>query len=91
MRGRRKTKPKLYYIEWQDPASEHQGWFDLTDEEIDKLLPGEVKSVGWIIKENDKFIVIISSLIEKDEIGGGDTTILKSLITKKIPITLECS
>lgn len=86
MRGRKRKNPKLYYIEWEDPASEHSGWFELIDDELEKLVPAEVKSVGWIIKENKKYIVVASSLIEKDNIGGGDTTILKSLIRRKVEI-----
>ena len=89
MRGRRKSSPELFYIEWEDPASAHSGWFELIDEEINKLVPAEVKSVGWIIKENKKYIVVASSLIEKDNIGGGDTTILKSLITKKVKLEIK--
>lgn len=89
MRGRKKKAPKLYYIEWLDPASVHTGWFDLTEAEINKLVPAEIKSVGWIIKENKEYIVLASSLIEKDNMGSGDTTILKGLIRKKVELPLE--
>ena len=88
IKGRNKKSPKLYFVEWKDPTSTHNGWFELSESEIDKLLPAEVKSVGWVIRENKDFIVLASSLIEKDNCGSGDTTILRGLITNMVEIKL---
>jgi hypothetical protein len=89
LRGRKKKNPKCWYIEWEDPASEHAGWFDLTEEELSKLHPAVCRSVGWILKENKKYIILVPHLIDKDNLGSGDTSIPKSLISKKVEIKLE--
>ena len=88
MQDPRKTKPKLYYIEWEDPISVHNGWFELNQEELNKLMPARCKSVGWIIKRSDKYITICANMIDKDNEGSGDTTIPKSLILFKKEIKL---
>ena len=75
---------KLLYIEWEDPTTEHAGWFELIPEELDKLSPALVKTVGWIIKETKTNITLCSSLIEGDNMASCDTTIPKKLINKKI-------
>lgn len=87
--GPRKKKPELVYIEWEDPATEHAGWFELTDDVIDKLGLAQVKSVGWIIKENKKLLILSGHLIEKDNMGSCDVSIPKASITRKVKLNPE--
>lgn len=79
---------KLYYIEWLDPSSEHNGWFELVQNELEKLKPCVCQSVGWVIKETEEYIVIVSSLIPDDKQASNDVCIVKSLITKQKLISL---
>jgi|TARA_R110000787_G_scaffold285541_2_gene401526 hypothetical protein len=89
MRGRKKASPKLYYIEWTDPATEHAGWFELNKETLDKLEPVLCKSVGWLIKENKDYIVVAGSLIEKENMASCDVSIPKGLIKIKQELIID--
>jgi len=57
---------KIVYIEWVDALSE-DNWY--SEEDIDEWLKnGEesCRSIGWVVKENKKYIVI-ASLIGKED------------------------
>lgn len=79
-----RAKPKkLVLIVWEDPVTHHAGWFDLDEKTLSKLEMAEVRSVGWVIKEDRKKITIASSIISdrgKDVEASCDVTVLKSQI-----------
>jgi len=58
-----KTIP-LVLIKWQDITSSHTGWIEQSD--IDKLKTANCYSVGWVMKEDDKNLYVVSALVEHD-------------------------
>ena len=63
---------KLIYIEWQDVISPPQGW--RTKEEVLKwgtTSNYKVKQVGWIIREDEKSI-LLSGQINAEKLSGND-------------------
>jgi len=57
---------KLVYIEWCDAVS-NANWFD--KKELDKWCEDEseiIKQVGWIYKETNEYIVLVSRLSESN-------------------------
>ena len=52
-------KLKLIYLEWQDATSKSHGWCTLEDvKEWGKKSGMIIKEVGWVIEENDKYILL---------------------------------
>ena len=59
---------KLVLVTWNDAVEMEGGWH-----EIDTIKQHDLavcKTVGWIVEQNDKQIIIMST-IEGDEYGGG--------------------
>lgn len=79
---------KLIYIEWEDSASIGNGW--VKKEEVEKDTPRLVRQVGWIIKEEKKFITLAATidLTKPDsEFVSDGCVVIKSLIRKRIDLT----
>ena len=55
-------KIPLVLIKWQDITSSHTGWINETD--ISKLKTATCYTVGWVMKEDDKNLYVISALVE---------------------------
>lgn len=77
---------KLYYIEWMDAMAYLATWGD--KEEITdwaRSNEGLVKQVGWIIEENDNYILLASriGLINTDEPDFGSVFKIPSRWVKK--------
>lgn len=76
-------KYELEYVEWLDHCSHGRGWKEVKDLQENDWSPILVVSVGWVIKETKKYIVIIP---HHDTTGGncqGSMTIIKSCIKKR--------
>jgi len=58
-----KTIP-LVLVKWQDITSSHTGWINETD--INKLKTATCYTVGWVMKEDDKNLYVVSALVEHD-------------------------
>jgi len=71
-------KNKIIYIEWIDSIS-RQGWEDL-DGDYDITL---IKSIGYLVSENEKCISITTSLDLKFEMAVNIVVIPKSAIKKR--------
>lgn len=54
----------LAIVRWIDISSHDGAWMDYSDAE--NLKPISVDTVGWIIKETNEYIVIVSSLSPED-------------------------
>jgi hypothetical protein len=90
-----KTKYPLVYLEWED-AHASADWF--TDEEAKNYFDeqyGKSKSVGWLIRENEDWIMLASRLGESigdtSESFGMLQKIPKTWIVKKVRINLKKS
>lgn len=86
-----KLKNKLVYIEWEDSCGSNGRWTEIEDMKPDQP---KHKSIGWILQETKRWIVIvphISSYLEHPKVaytGQGQMTIPKSAILKKKIINL---
>ena len=55
----------LVEIEWIDAVSDDNSWQDLTELQEQKLRP--VTSVGYLLKEDSKSTIIVSSFDEESD------------------------
>ena len=58
---------KLIYIEWADAISSGAGWVNETD--LKRWIDDSewiIKQVGWVLKENNKFLTIASQIKPED-------------------------
>ena len=83
---------KLVYIEWEDAISRNQ-W--MNKKEVNEWIkdgPWFVHSIGWIIKETDKFIILAGQHHPEsnytDELVGEVIRIPKGWIKKRKVIKL---
>lgn len=65
-------------VEWLDAMSDDNTWQKLEDLERQTLR--SVHSVGWLLKENPKTYILISSFDGESQCGGGGTTIPKNCV-----------
>lgn len=74
---------KLVYVEWLDHVSFTEStWRD--EDEYKDLNPATCKSVGWILREDDKMMVLVQNIHQSDEFEDkycGEMGILKGCIT----------
>jgi hypothetical protein len=68
-------------IEWIDAVSDDNSWQDVTELQKQKLRP--VTSVGYLLKEDSKSTIIVSSFDEESQCGGGGVVIPTNCIIKK--------
>lgn len=83
-----RTAPKAVYLEWIDHCSNGDGvWIDIKDMKIDVTT---CKSVGFILKETEDWIVIAGHLSNDCTEGqcSGDMQILKKCILKRVPLSV---
>lgn len=59
---------KLVVVEWVDSCSLRNGWKGLA--EAKTLKPSRIRSVGWIVSQDDKQITVASHWDEMDNICG---------------------
>jgi len=80
---------RLVKILWKDAvsASGSSGrWSGL--DEVKSLEPVDVKTVGWVVKETDTYITVISHHAGETETGG-DICIPKAWIQKLVDLPHE--
>lgn len=74
---------RLCLIEWDDACSHHEsGWRDI--QEVNALTPSAGRSVGWIVKESERFIVLAAHFCEGD--ADGDICIPRGCITRIVDL-----
>ena len=73
---------KMVRVDWLDAMSDDNTWQEL--DELSKQTLKPVTCVGWILAENEDNIILISSLDEDAQMGGGGCTIPKSCVKKII-------
>lgn len=81
---KQKTKArtgKLVYIRWLDHVGWTQNnWHDIDDTKL--LTPSVIDTVGWIVKETKKHI-IVASIITDNGNTNGEICIIKGCIVKR--------
>ena len=70
----------LVHITWNDIYDDGAEWKD--KKELRKHKPKEAYTVGWIAKENDDYITLVTNYSEDDSYSGG-ISIPKGCITKQ--------
>ena len=73
---------KMVRVDWLDAMSDDNTWQELGELAEQTLKP--VTCVGWILAENEDNMILISSLDEDAQMGGGGCTIPKSCVKKII-------
>lgn len=84
-------RKKLVYIEWEDSTGGSGRWTD-----IEEMIPDPPvhKSIGWLMHETKKWIVLVPHISGEPNhptvlfAGSGEMTIPKSAILKKKIITV---
>lgn len=72
-------KNKLVCIEWLDHCNYSTSIWRATDE-YKELKPLTVQTVGWVVKETKKHIIVVSTLYPEGDKAFGDMCIIKSSI-----------
>ena len=86
---------QLVLIEWLDITSNEQPWMD--EEEVKKLIPLSIVTVGRLIEENDSSITVAASWGEDDgELFWGNVNciprgVIKSVRLLPMPEDSVCS
>jgi len=81
-------KGDLVYVEWWDHSSFHENrWRDHGD--IADLAPLFAKSVGWVLSDNGKQLIIAAHCNDEYELAQGEMAIVKGAIkqVKRIKVT----
>ena len=60
------TDRKLVLVEWIDACSEEGNWECLSCLEDEDLGYTTCQTVGWLLKEDEKTVAIVSSITEHD-------------------------
>ena len=76
---------KLVRVKWRDAKSEPSGWKSI--EEIRNGKAALVSSVGWIIKETKKDLILVSSIV--DDHCDGDVIIPRDWVQSIEELTVK--
>lgn len=71
---------ELALLEWEDAVTDNHGW--RTIEHISKTVPETIFTVGWIVKETERAITLVSS-ITGDGDADGDVVLPKSCVVSR--------
>ncbi len=86
------TQEKLVYIEWEDSAGGTGRWTEIEDMIPDQPIQ---KSIGWLMHETDRWVVLVPHLSSEADhpkvlfTGQGEMTIPKSAILKQKELPSE--
>lgn len=86
MESEDKWKPDFQaeWIEWYDHCAFHTStWRDM--EEWEQLGPILIISMGFVVREDDRVVILVPHLGDNDK-GGGEMCILKTDILLRRPI-----
>lgn len=75
-----KSSCKCALIRWTDITSYDGSWMGL--EEAKALKPAQMETLGWIIKEDEDYIVIASTLDSGEDIVGSINAIPRGVISE---------
>ena len=79
---------KMVLVSWQDAMDIETGWHSLRKIQSSKTEP--VKSLGWLVKDTDKHIVLASDFCS-DGTSGRAITIPKDWCSKITKVTTDDS
>lgn len=73
----RRKKPAFVYLVWEDIAPHEGSW---TDRKKVKPSPAVMESVGWLIRNDDKYVILAQDIDYKDDMVAGLTTYPKGCV-----------
>lgn len=77
-----KWPPRLEIIQWADHCSySRAGWKDFDD--LKELTPAVMHSVGWVVQEDNKKLVIMTHTSRENGNGTGEMCIIKSTVQRR--------
>jgi len=76
-------------VRWTDIASHDGAWMDLEDAKA--LKPGQMQTLGWVIKETPDYIVVASTIDQDEDIVGSVNAIPRTVITEIVSRASGCS
>lgn len=74
----------LELVEWVDSQTTYAGWVRLDEIGDRRPLVGEMRTVGWVVRENDDAILIAQNVGSTD---GGSQQICHAMTIPKVAIT----
>ena len=69
---------RLVKVVWKDIQGLEATWSSL--EEIEEMAPVSIETLGWIIKEDESHLTMVSSLAADETFAGSVTSIPKGCI-----------
>ena len=79
---------RLVKVIWRDIQGHDGAWVDC-DDILDDYEPVTVYTVGWILKEDDEFLTIVSSLSADQTFAGNVNAIPRGCVQSVFLITLS--
>lgn len=78
--SKKKFKPgDIVYVEWEDHCSAHERW-EKVEEAYHHICT--VKTVGFVVRDSDKYITVALMMQPGNEVMAKTITIIKSCIIK---------
>ena len=78
---------RLEFVQWIDHAN-CQEWYPQS-QIAEEFVPCEIESVGWVLKETENYIILVSSRCEQTEKAARSVLIMKTLISKRLPLSAQ--
>ena len=72
------SKYKQVLVIWLDISGRDDAWMDISDAK--NLKPARMITSGWLLKEEENYIVVASSLDTREEIAGNINAIPRCVI-----------
>lgn len=77
--------PALYYVRWRDAAHPGGEWYDIGDMLTEDTI---VDTIGWLVAENDKFLVFAATIYRDPKTKGPqlvtqEMTIPRAMVVSK--------
>ena len=81
---------RLVKVVWKDIQGLEATWSSL--EEIEEMAPVSIETLGWIIKEDESHLTMVSSLAADQTFAGSVTSIPKGCVEdiRLVSVCQEC-
>lgn len=75
--GLRRKKPPFVYLVWEDIAPHEGSW---VERKKVKPAPAIMESVGWLVRNDDKYVILAQDIDYKDDMVAGLATYPKGCV-----------
>ena len=77
----------LVFVRWIDHAACAK-WHPQA-QIAEELSPCQVESVGWVVREEVDYLILVSSRCPQDETAARGLLIMKPMIRKRLPLNVQ--